>query len=511
MVITGGERAAAAIVGGLALAAAFPPLSAPWLAPLGLVAFFLAVGHWGVRAGSLTGFVFGLAFFGPTLWWLAQAIAPAAWAAIVALQAGWLALLGAGVVLVRRLPYWPIWAAALWTSVEGARSAVPWGGLPWGRVGYTAVETPWAASLALVGVAGTSALVALVGAILAATVEAMRERRPALVLTRPMLVSCTVASGLLLASTTVLQTGHADTESSRRSPTARVAVVQGEVPGTGTDVVSHHRQVTRTLLDETRRLAQLLGPEEPPPDLAVWPENATAVDPAADSTAREALLAAAEASQAPVLAGSVVDGVSPSTALNQGIVWTADGDQGRYTKQHLVPFGEYVPLRSLASRVSSRVSDIHRDMLPGPPSSPLRAGGLVLANALCFDVAYDDVLREQVAQGAQLAVVQTSNAMFLGTGQQEQQWMITRARAIELGRPIVVSSMNGISGAIASDGSVITRLPGVRAASKMVTVPLMTETTPAVRMGSWPARMVYVMAFVGILTAGIRASRRRGQ
>lgn len=154
MDVRGRLAAVAAVVGGLGPAFAFPPWSVPWLAPVALAVLLVAVGGRQMRGGAVLGFVFGLAFFGPTLWWLSQSIAPAAWAALVTLQAGWLALLGAGSTLVRRLPGWPVWTAALWTSVEGVRSSFPWGGLPWGRLGYTAVDTPWAGVLALFGVAG---------------------------------------------------------------------------------------------------------------------------------------------------------------------------------------------------------------------------------------------------------------------------------------------------------------------------------------------------------------------
>ena len=507
--VTRGEALAAAVVGGLTLAAAFPPWSVPVVAPLGVGAFFLAVGRRGARSGAVTGFLFGLAFFGPILWWLSASIAPGAWAALVALQAAWVAVLGAGTALVRRLPYGPVWVAALWTTVEGVRSAVPWGGLPWGRLGYTAVDTPWAVSLALVGVAGTSAVVALAGAAVAGTVEAVRERRPVVVVTRPVLVGCVVGGVLLLVSVAWLPEGSAETAPSWPRSVS-IAVVQAEVPGDGTDVAAHHREITSTLLLETQRLARTWGAAGPAPDLVVWPENATAVDPARDSTARDALLTAVEVSGgAPVLAGSIVDGPTTSTALNQAVVWTNEGPAGRYTKQHLVPFGEFVPLRTLATRISASVAEIERDMVPGTAPSPLRVDDLALANALCFDVAYDDVLREQVAQGAQLAVVQTSNAMFLGTAQQEQQWMLTRARAIELGRSVVVSSMNGISGAIAPDGSVMDRLPTARSGATVVSVPVETGTTLAVELGVWPALSAYALGVAGALAACWRTRRER--
>ena len=91
--------------------------------------------------------------------------------------------------------------------------------------------------------------------------------------------------------------------------------------------------------------------------------------------------------------------------------------------------------------------------------------------------------------------------MFLGTAQPEQQWAMTRARAIEVGRSIVVSSVNGISGAIAPDGSVLERLPTTRTASTVAAVPLITTTTLATRFGPWPARLAWITAAVALLLA----------
>lgn len=509
MDVTGRLAAVAAVVGGLGLAFAFSPWSVPGLAPAALAVFFVAVGDRQLRGGAVLGFVFGLAFFGPTLWWLSQSIAPAAWAALVTLQAGWLAVFGAGSTLVRRLPGWPVWTAALWTSVEGVRSSFPWGGLPWGRLGYTALDTPWAGVLAVVGVAGTGTAVALSGAVIALVAERVSAGR-VLASTRPVLVGCSIGGVLLLAIGAWSPWEGGDAGPAHTGQTATVGIVQASVPGDGTDVGAHHREITRTLLLETQRLGQESATAERVPDLVVWPENATAVDPATDETARTALLSAVGASGAPVLAGSIVDGPTSATALNQAIVWSTTGPQGRYTKQHLVPFGEYVPLRPLADRVSARVSDIQRDMVPGPSAFPLKVDDLLVANALCFDVAYDDVLREQVALGAGLAVVQTSNAMFLGTAQQEQQWVVTRARAIEVGRAIVVSSMNGISGAIAADGTVIARLPDTESGSAMVSVEVRTEKTLAVRLGSWPPRTAYIVGAASVLMAAWTRSRRSG-
>jgi apolipoprotein N-acyltransferase len=287
---------------------------------------------------------------------------------------------------------------------------------------------------------------------------------------------------------------------------AVVGLVQATVPGDGTDVAANHRLVTDSLAAETRTLVQ--GMDGASLDLVLWPENATAVDPADDPIAAGALEAAVDMADAPLLAGAVVDGPTAGTALNQSLLWTATGEVvGRYTKQRLVPFGEYVPLRPLAERLSNRVQAIRRDMVPGPAPSPLPVGPMRLATALCFDIAYDDVVRDQVAEGANLVAVQTSNAMFLGTAQPEQQWQVSRARALEVGRAIVVSSVNGVSGAVMPDGRVLTRLPERIAGSDVVRVPLSHELTWATRVGAWPIRTVWFVGLMALLVAVVSRLR----
>lgn len=493
-----------AAVGGVLTALAFPPWSMPWLAPIGVAALVVAVTGRSVVVGGAAGGVFGLVFFGTTLWWLSESIAVAAWGALTLVQAAWLVLAGSAMTLVRNLPGWPAWMALVWTTVETMRSSVPWGGMPWGRLGYTAVDVPWGAFLAIGGVAGAGALVVLMGASAAGVASAVAERRTALRLTRPVIATGSVAvvgMWLLLGAGSV--GGRLGVE---ETGVARVAVVQGGVPGDGTQVSANHRRVTLNQLTQTRELLTARSSSAPALDFVLWPENATAVDPTRDSQARAVISSAVAEVGAPVLLGAIVDSSSPSLALNQSIVWTASGPEDRYTKQHLVPFGEYVPLRPLAELVSSRVADIERDMISGGAAQPLTVAGLRVAAALCFDVAYDDVVRSQVKQGVDLVTVQTSNAMFLGTAQLEQQWVITRARAAEVGRSVVVSSINGLSGAIGPDGRVIEQLPSRESTSSLVEVPMATGMSIAVRFGPWPGRVAGLLAVVAV-AAAVRRQR----
>jgi apolipoprotein N-acyltransferase len=150
-----------------------------------------------------------------------------------------------------------------------------------------------------------------------------------------------------------------------------------------------------------------------------------------------------------------------------------------------VPFGEYLPFRSVFGGLSDQFDQIPRDMLPGTSTQPLTIAGISVADAICFDVAYDDVIEPQVRRGASLVVVQTSNASFFGTDQLAQQFTITRARALTTGRTLLVSSLNGITAAIDADGTVIRRAPMGVTTAMVVSAPLRNGLTPAVRWQTW--------------------------
>ena len=120
-----------------------------------------------------------------------------------------------------------------------------------------------------------------------------------------------------------------------------------------------------------------------------------------------------------------------------------------------MPFGEYIPWRNVFGDSFGKLDMIPRDMVSGTREEPLRVGGALVADAICFDVAYDDGLYDQVDHGAQLVVVQTSNAMFIHTAQIEQQFEISRAAGHRARPVVVVASVNGRTGIIGPDGAVV--------------------------------------------------------
>jgi apolipoprotein N-acyltransferase len=198
--------------------------------------------------------------------------------------------------------------------------------------------------------------------------------------------------------------------------------------------------------------------------------------------------------------------------LNQGIVWDPEtGGGDRYTKRTPVPFGEYIPWRDTVFRGTfGKLRLISRDMLAGARTTPLQIGAVDVAAAICFDVAYDQGIREQLTRGGELLVVQTSNATFARTSQIDQQFAITRLRAIESGRVVVVAATNGITGIIAADGTVLSQAPRRQQEVLVETVPLSTSVTPGVRIGPWIARASTVITVAALIWIGYRRPHRPG-
>ena len=252
----------------------------------------------------------------------------------------------------------------MWVAIEVLSGAYPMSGFTWGRLVFATIDTPYAGWLPWVGANGVSLLVALTASVLAWLALrlrgrwAQRERRDAL-----------VAGGVLVATAAAVVLPGLVTWSGEDAGTARIAIVQGDVPGNGDDLLAYNREVTRSHVDLTRDLAaDVDAGRAQRPDFVVWPENSTATDPFRDEEIRSALRSTAAALRAPILVGGVVDAPEDGEVLNQGIVYDpVQGAGDRYTKRHPVPFGEYIPYREKLGidRNFSQLSQVPRDMLSG--------------------------------------------------------------------------------------------------------------------------------------------------
>ncbi len=497
-------RLPAASLAGVAAAGASAPWAHRWLLPLAVAALVLLLQRVSLRHAFLLGLLFGLGYALTLTAWM-QAVGTDAWLLLSPVVAAYYALAAVGIALVWRLRGWPWWTAGVWVAVETAMSTWPLGGFPWTRLAWAAVDTPFALWLPWVGATGVSFLVALTGTTLAWVVREGKARPPGAVVA--------IVAALLVGSAPVLFRPDSLTSSWEADlPTVTVAAVQGDVPGAGNDLVAVHEQVTENHVQATVDLAQRVeSGAVPQPDIVLWPENSTAVDPFRDAQTNSGISRAVAAIGVPVLVGAIVDGPRPDAVLNQGLVWLPDGStEERYTKRHPVPFGEYVPFRSQLSGLKiGRLDMIPRDMIAGTRTRPLDIAGTRVVDLICFDVAFDDSVIAQVQNGGQMVTVQTSNATFTGTSQLQQQFTISRARAMETGRTVVVASTNGLSGVIGPDGTVRDQLAPRTTDIAVAQVPLVDAQTPAVRYGRLIGQVLSLAGVAAVITAAAAAARRR--
>jgi len=226
------------------------------------------------------------------------------------------------------------------------------------------------------------------------------------------------------------------------------------VPRLGLEFNAQRRAVLDNHVDATLRLADRVRTGAvAQPDLVVWPENASDIDPLVpeDADARARISQAAAAIRAPILVGTLLYG--PGEHLrNVSLVWNpGTGPGASYVKRHPVPFAEYMPVRSLARLISDKVDLVRNDFVAGDRPGVLTVGPARVGTAICFEVAYDSIVRDTVTGGAQLLAVQTNNADF-DRAEAGQQLAMVRLRAVELGRDAMMVSTVGISAFVDAGG-----------------------------------------------------------
>lgn len=492
----------ASAAGGLALTTAFPHLA--WW-PMVFIAVPLAlVSLIGRRIPSafLVGFVFGASFFFVNLLFTARYLGPVPWIALSMLEA---LLTAACAVLISlayrwvpavlpggwgRLVVLPVLVAGLWTLREEVLGNFPYGGFPWGRVGVTQSNGPFADVASWVGMSGLSFLVVLV---CAAGIEYVRLAR-----WRDARAAVPTAAALaLLVLTPQFPTADAGT--------IRVGAVQGDGPAgyfddrAPNDVLRAQVEATRPLLDEEM-------------DVLLWPEGGIDSDPTQNEGTAAVLDSLASRLDAPLLVSAVTQ--RGDEYFNSSLLWEESGDNPAavYDKRHPVPFGEYVPDRWLYRNFAPDLIDlIQREYTPGTSSPVFDVGGVGVGLAICFDVIYDDVVWDGAQDGAEVYMFQTNNADFRGTDENLQQLAFARMRAIETGRAVVNLSTVGTSQVIAPDGTTIDGLAADEAGTMLTDVPLREGLTPAVIAGPWiKAALAWgsLVVLVGVGVAAARTTRR---
>jgi apolipoprotein N-acyltransferase len=496
---------AAAIGSGLALLLAFPPYGLWWLAPVGVALLAAAVHRRRAHSGFGLGLLAGLTLFGPLLAWTNLHTGVLPWVLLFICQACYVGLLGAAAAyaspLIDRWRWtWPAVTAVLWVAQEALRDRAPFGGFPWGRVAFSQADAPTLRFAALGGAPLVTCVVALAGGLLAAAAWRRWHGPSGAALALGAAVACAAGLAVPLAA-----------PGGGAAPVT-VAIVQGSVPRLGLDFNAQRRAVLDNHVRGTVELAQAVAAgRAKAPDVVVWPENASDVDPLLDQQAAAEISAAADAIEAPILVGAVLQGPGQGQSRNAGIVWlpgTGPRTGDMYLKRHPVPFAEYVPLRGIARMVSRDVDLVRTDFVAGTRPGVMPAGPATLGDVICFEVAYDEIVRDTVTGGADLLVVQTNNATF-DEAEARQQLAMVRLRAVEHGRDALMASTVGVSAFVRVDGGVEQPTAFDTPAVTVADLDPRTTRTLATQLGYWP-EMVLVGFALAVPVAAIVLRRRSG-
>ncbi|WP_237565260.1 apolipoprotein N-acyltransferase [Ornithinimicrobium cavernae] len=507
-------RLVLSLAAGLSLWLAFPGYNLWWMAYIGIGALALATAQVGVGRGLGLGLVAGMAYFVPLLSWTGIFVGSLPWLALSVLEALYIAALGAVCGYLQREGVRPLSVALAWVLSELARSTTPFGGFPWGRVAFSQADAPLLGVASWLGTPGVTFVAALVGALGALAVE-RTLRRPGSPApgapphdpprTRPgwwvAPVAAASAVGLLLAP--LLIPRPVDGEP------LQVLGIQGNVPEMTLEFNAQRRAVLDNHAATTLHAAQLVDDGElPPPDVVLWPENSSDIDPLRNADAAAVINEAVTAVGVPLIVGAVLSEPLDHVSNVSLLYLPGEGAVDRYVKQRPVPFAEYIPYRDFFRMFSDKVDLVARDFVAGEEtgvmSVPLPGGDLALGIAICFEVVVDDLMRENVLGGAEVLFVPTNNATFGFTDESEQQLAASRVKAVELSRPVVHISTVGVSGLVMPDGSVH---EGTELFTRDIisgAVPRRTELTLAARLGPWPERVALLALGVSLLGTVLR-------
>ena len=476
---------ALAAASGILLTLSFPKFGHPAFAWIALTPLLIALAG---RISMLRAFALGLLtggiyLFG-TLYWLSNVMARygdinvAGAFAITALFVAYLALFPAIFALVMRRLTIGFGLSALaaapfaWTATELGRMYL-FTGFPWVLLGYSQSSVlPIAQAASIAGVFGVSAIVVSVSAALAAVVVGRVFRPAALV----------IAGVLLIAVWGNLRTRNAAL--TREGEPLRVGIVQPNVPeeeretaGRGPEILQRNLTLMREAVGKDVGLVVL--PESALPPFDEYPDVARVV--------REV----ARARGVPLLFGSDqyewrVKGNRREVerSFNAAFMLRADGTTAAvYRKIHLVPWGEYVPLRDWLTFVGPLVQAIGRGFDAGDSMTLLPLGTHEISTAICYEIIYPDLVRRFVLDGSELVTTITNDSWFGATSAPYQHFDQAAMRAIELGRYLVRSANTGVSGIVDPYGHVLARTEIFRPAVLAGDVRLLTARTPYAAVG----------------------------
>jgi apolipoprotein N-acyltransferase len=470
-----------------------PPFDIGWLACIALVPLFVAWRDRGPRGAAGYAFLAGAVYYSITCSWIwyfgAVAIVP-----FVLACAGYWALAGALVGWLRhRGVANPFLTAAVWVLADAAVARFPVHGFSWGELGYAFHDIAPMRAVASVG--GVSLVTFLAVAFNAFLADCFARRR---VRSYAWAYAGVAVIVLAVVGATVTRAEPHVTK------TMRVALVQGnDINRDLTPAEEDARYLPRSHFDLANRITD-------PVDLIVFPESSMDADPRTDPFIRNNLSRIAREHRAWVVANATVDAdPEGKRADNLDVLFDPSGQiVDTYSKRHLVPFGEYVPLRSFLQPMIPALDKVPRDFRPGNRSPLFDIAGVPVAPVICFESAFGYQVRPLVHRGAQMLLVSTNNRSYRRSANSAQHLAIGQMRAAETGRPLVQAAISGISAVVDADGAVHGQTRLFDRTVLETTVAATTGQTPYVRYGEWVIFGSLALVVVAVVIALVRPRRK---
>nr|WP_298967378.1 apolipoprotein N-acyltransferase [uncultured Halomonas sp.] len=479
---------AALVAGGFTTLTA-SPFELWWLGPVAIGLLYIGLHALTPAQAAFKGWLYGVALFASGTSWVYVSIHDYGYTGVplavflTALFVTILALFFAGTFWLyrrftsARLAF--ISFAGAWVLGEVLRTYL-FTGFPWLLMGSGYVDSPLAAWAPVGGVYLLSLLVALSGTFAA---ELLRRQWWALA---PLAAIWLVPLALPQQWTTPV------------SEPTRVALLQGNLPQLLKWTPEGQRTAANTYSELTREVADEV-------DLIIWPETA---------------LPMMEAQARPVLE-RVQSNLPPDVALLTGIVQRDEQEryfnsvigvgnvEGSYQKEHLVPFGEYLPLENVLRGAIDFFDLPMSTFTKGEHSqTPMQAAGINIGNAICYEIIYPQLVARR-AQDSGVIMTVSNDTWFGASIGPHQHLQMARLRALENGRYVIRATSNGITAIIDPNGRLVARAPQFETTLLTGEFYAMEGLTPFTRTGSWPAWLLAgLMLLPGLLGARTTPQRR---
>jgi apolipoprotein N-acyltransferase len=406
-------------VAGVIASTAFAPLSFWPSAFIGLTIWYFLLIRMRLRSRVYVSYIFGLGVLLPVQLWTGIYVGNLPWLLLSFTQA--LIFTLPALFVGKKINYNQIAFACSFVCVELLLRTVPFTGFGWSRLSFTQVDGPLQFLYSSGGVVLVAFLIALIS-------SARSVFNLALI--------CLVIAGLSFLP----RIEATDKKSS-------IALVQGGVVKLGLEFNSKPKEVFLRHLQQTSKSVTFNQV-----DLIIWPENAVDIDINTNDEVKKLINQKSVFLDTPLLVGGVTK--SGDNLLNQSFLFDPQIKQS-YSKRYLTPFGEYLPLRGIATKVS-RYADQITDFKAGQQDTKFLIENATFQSLICYELL-NDSFRDQI--DTNFLVIQTNNATFGDTAQLDQQLNIARVRAIETGRYIAYVSTTGTTSFIDNRGKIIEKLP----------------------------------------------------